>query len=310
MKLSDYVIRFVADQGVKHVFLVTGGGAMHLNESLGRAPRSSRSATRTSRPAPSRAEDYAKATNNLGVALVTTGPGGTNAVTGVAGAWLDSTPCSFVSGQVKRPDRMFDADGKPLGHAPAGRSGSRHRFHRQADHQIRRHGSRPDDHSLSPGEGRLSCARTAVPGRSGSIFRSTCRRRPSTIRSSLRGFDPAELRTSRAGPRLKTEVQQMIEALNRPERPLLFAGNGIRLAQAEREFRAAAQAAEHSVAATWCAADLVPSDDPLYVGRPGSRGRARGKLRAAELRFSTGHRRTPGLCHHRLCAREARPRGP
>ncbi len=61
------------------------------------------------------AENYGKATNNLGVAMVTTGPGGTNAVTGVAGAWLDSTPCLFVSGQVKRPDRMFDAQGQPLG---------------------------------------------------------------------------------------------------------------------------------------------------------------------------------------------------
>ena len=61
------------------------------------------------------AEGYAKATNHLGVCMVTTGPGGTNAVTGVAGAWLDSTPMLILSGQVKRPDRMFDKDGRPLG---------------------------------------------------------------------------------------------------------------------------------------------------------------------------------------------------
>ena len=116
MKLSDYVIGFVADLGVKHVFLVPGGGAMHLNDSLGRVARtSSSSATCTSRPAPSPPKTTAKATNHLGVALVTTGPGGTNAITGLAGAWLDSTPCLFISGQVKRADRIYDADGTPLG---------------------------------------------------------------------------------------------------------------------------------------------------------------------------------------------------
>src|ERR1700693_2607349 len=114
-KLSDYVIQFIADQGIKHVFLVTGGGALHLNESLGR--RSGIEAVCNSHEQASAigAENYGKATNNLGVALVTTGPGGTNAVTGVAGAWLDSTPCLFVSGQVKRADRMVARDGTPLG---------------------------------------------------------------------------------------------------------------------------------------------------------------------------------------------------
>ncbi len=61
------------------------------------------------------AENYSKATNHLGACFVTSGPGGTNAITGLAGAWLDSTPCIFVSGQVKRADRMFAPDGTPLG---------------------------------------------------------------------------------------------------------------------------------------------------------------------------------------------------
>src|ERR1700733_13115281 len=103
-KLSDYVIRFIADQGVKHVFLVTGGGAMHLNESLSRCPEIEAVCNSHEQASAIAAENYGKATNHLGVALVTTGPGGTNAVTGVAGAWLDSTPCLFISGQVKRPD--------------------------------------------------------------------------------------------------------------------------------------------------------------------------------------------------------------
>src|SRR5579872_3863356 len=115
MKLSDYVVRFVADQGVKHVFLVTGGGAMHLNASLGSEPRIQAVCNSHEQASAMCAESYAKATNHLGVCMVTTGPGGTNAVTGVAGGWLDSTPMLVISGQVNRPDRMFDKNGRPLG---------------------------------------------------------------------------------------------------------------------------------------------------------------------------------------------------
>ena len=87
------MIRFIADQGVKHVFLVTGGGAMHLNESLSRCAEIEPVCNSHEQASAIAPKCTAKATNNLGVAMVTTGPGGTNAVTGVAGAWLDSTPC-------------------------------------------------------------------------------------------------------------------------------------------------------------------------------------------------------------------------
>src|ERR1700760_268222 len=115
IKLSDYVLKFVADLGIKDLFLVTGGGAMHLNASLAAESRIRPICNSHEQASAICAEGYAKATNGLGVCMVTTGPGGTNAVTGVVGAWLDSTPTLFISGQVKRPDRMFDADGHPLG---------------------------------------------------------------------------------------------------------------------------------------------------------------------------------------------------
>src|SRR5579863_8443978 len=114
-KLSDYVIRFIVDQRVKHVFLVPGGGAMHLNESLSRCREIEPICNLHEQASAVAAENYSKATNNFGVAWVTTGPGATNAITGVAGAWLDSTPCLFISGQVKRADRMITSDGKHLG---------------------------------------------------------------------------------------------------------------------------------------------------------------------------------------------------
>src|SRR5215472_13919935 len=115
MRLADYVMSFVARQGVRHVFLVTGGGAMHLDDALARCSDLTFVCNHHEQASAIAAENYSKATNNLGVALVTTGPGGTNAITGVAGAWLDSTPTLFLSGQVKRTDRMYRADGTPLG---------------------------------------------------------------------------------------------------------------------------------------------------------------------------------------------------
>jgi acetolactate synthase-1/2/3 large subunit len=115
MKLSDYVVSFIAEQGVKHVFLVVGGGAMHLNHSLANEKRLTPVCNLHEQASAIAAENYSKATNDLGVCLVTTGPGATNAITGVAGAWLDSTPTLYVSGQVKRPDRAFDKENKPLG---------------------------------------------------------------------------------------------------------------------------------------------------------------------------------------------------
>src|SRR5450755_3820965 len=84
--------------------MVPGGGAMHLNDSLGQSKSITWVSNLHEQASAMAAETYAKATGNLGVALFTTGPGGTNAITGVAGAWLDSTPCLFLSGQVKRSD--------------------------------------------------------------------------------------------------------------------------------------------------------------------------------------------------------------
>src|SRR5215204_1609411 len=114
IKLSDYVVRFIADLGVKHVFMVTGGGAMHLNDSIGKCSSFGFVCTLHEQAATMAAETYAKIAG-LGAVFVTTGPGGTNAVTGVAGAFLDSTPMIVVSGQVKRADLKGSTGVRQLG---------------------------------------------------------------------------------------------------------------------------------------------------------------------------------------------------
>jgi acetolactate synthase I/II/III large subunit len=269
MKLSDYVVRFVAEQRVKHVFLVTGGGAMHLNQSLGAQTAIEPICNSHEQASAICAEAYAKATNHLGVCMVTTGPGGTNAVTGVAGAWLDSTPTLFLSGQVKRPDRMFDKAGVPLGMRQLGVQ--------EVDIvSIVKPITKYAVTVLDPNEIRYHLEKAvylAFHGRPGPVWVDIpldVQATPIEDSSRLRPFDPDEFREPSGNEFLKQEIESLVQKLNQAERPLLFAGNGIRLARAEREFEQLRRLLRIPTAATWCAADMVPSDDPLYVGRPGS----------------------------------------
>ncbi len=242
---------------------------MHLNESLSRCKAIEPVCNSHEQASAICAEAYAKATNSLGVAMVTTGPGGTNAVTGVAGAWLDSTPVLFISGQVKRPDRMFDAEGKPLGMRQLGvqevdivsivRPITKYAVTVLDPTSIRYHLEKA-----------VYLARTGRPGPVWIDVPLDVQAFPIDDLSTLQGFDPSEMEVSTADAALQDQVRQAIAALNKSERPLLFAGNGIRLARAEKEFHELRQLLKIPIAATWCAADLVPSDEPLYVGRPGS----------------------------------------
>ncbi len=268
-KVSDYVVRFVADQGVKHVFLVTGGGAMHLNQSLGSCTEIEAISNAHEQASAMCAESYAKVTGGLGVAMVTTGPGGTNAVTGVAGAWLDSTPTLYISGQVKRPDRMFDAEGKPLGMRQLGVQ--------EVDIvSIVKPITKYAVTVLDPVDIRYHLEKAtylATTGRPGPVWVDIpldVQASPIEEYAKLRGFDPTEISADQNNAHLCEEIRQLIGKFNAAERPLLFAGNGLRLAKAEAEFAQLRKLLGIPTVATWCAADLVPSDDPTYVGRPGS----------------------------------------
>ena len=106
MKLSDYVMQYIAAQGVRDVFTLPGGGCMHLTDSLGRTPGLNHVCMLHEQAAAIAADAYAQYRGGLGVCLVTTGPGGTNAITGVCASWIDSTPVLVISGQVKRADLM------------------------------------------------------------------------------------------------------------------------------------------------------------------------------------------------------------
>jgi acetolactate synthase I/II/III large subunit len=274
MKLSDYVVRFVAEQGVKHVFLVTGGGAMHLNNSLASEKRLIPVCNLHEQASAVAAENYSKATNNLGVCMVTTGPGGTNAISGVAGAWLDSTPMLIVSGQVKRPDRAFDSNNKPLGMRQVGVQ--------EVDIvSIVKPITKYAVTVLDPKDIRYhmeKAAYLALNGRAGPVWIDIpldVQASPIDDPASLRGFDPAEVipqtHAGRITPAdLNLQVGKIIEKLNQSERPVLLIGNGIRLSRAETEMEQLLRTLDIPAEVTWLAIDLMADDDPLYVGRPGT----------------------------------------
>lgn len=261
MKLSDYVIRFIEAQGVRHVFMVPGGGAMHLNDSLGQSKSITWVCNLHEQASAMAAETYAKATGNLGVGLFTTGPGGTNAITGLAGAWLDSTPCLFISGQVKRPDLK-------------GRTGVRQMGVQEVD--IVRAVKGMTKYAVlvtDPESIRFHLERAvhlARSGRPGPVWIDI----PLDVQAAtvdetrLRGFRAP--RKARAPADLPENIAKILEMLGAAERPLILAGNGVRLSGAQEEFRALARALKVPVLLTWLAIDLFAHDEDNLVGKPGT----------------------------------------
>jgi len=263
IKLSDYVMKFIARQRVKHVFLLPGGGCMHLVDSLGQRPDLKYVCCLHEQAAVIAAEAYAQYTQNLGVALVTTGPGGLNAVTGVAGAWIDSTPLLVLAGQAKRADLI-------------GASGVRQMGVQETDNvAIVKPITKYAVSVLEPEKVRYHLEKAlylAKHGRPGPVWLEF----PLDVQGAqideakLAGFDPAELKEPDNAKALTGQVKQAIALLNQARRPVILAGNGIRLAKATAEFRQLIKALQIPVLTTWKTIDLLAEDDPLYFGRPGS----------------------------------------
>ena len=114
MKLSDYIVKKLEQYGVRHTFMVTGGGAMHLNDSFGKSKKINLIFNHHEQAAAIAAEGYARTRGQLAVVCVTTGPGGLNCLNGVFGAWTDSAPVLFISGQVKSTTTLAACPGLPL----------------------------------------------------------------------------------------------------------------------------------------------------------------------------------------------------
>ena len=264
IKLSDYVFQFVAGLGIKHIFLLPGGGCMHLVDSLGRCADLEYICCLHEQAAGIAAEAYSQYTNNIGVALVTTGPGGTNIITPVASAWIDSIPLLVISGQVKRCDMI-------------GESRLRQRGNQEIDIvSLVKPITKYAVSVLEPErikyylEKAVYLART---GRPGPVWIDI----PLDVQAAmidekkLLGFT-LPLNSSQEKKNIQKAVEKTIFLLNSSQRPVILAGNGIRLAKALGDFLTLVEYLKIPVLTTWKAIDFFPEDYEFFFGRPGSVG--------------------------------------
>lgn len=262
IKVSDYVIKCLEETGTKHMFMLPGGGAMHLNDSLGKSEKIQYICCLHEQACSIAAEAYARVDNKIGLLMVTTGPGGTNALTGVAGAYLESTPMFVVSGQVKRMDMINN-------------QGIRQQGMQELDiisvvKPITKYAALVDDPQMI----RYHIERAlyeATHGRKGPVWLDIPLDVQATMvdEEKLIGFTPIP---ETKNTHLEKQVLQVIELLNKSERPVLLVGNGIRLADGVEELEELTKVLNIPVLTTWNGIDLIEEDNPLYYGRPGGLG--------------------------------------
>ncbi len=264
MKLSDYVAEFVARLGVRHVFLLPGGACMHLADSFGKCKGFQYVVCLHEQACAYAAEAYAEYTGHLGVALVSAGPAGTNAVSGVGASWLESSSCLFISGNAKRADLIGDHGVRSMGH-------------QELDIvSIVKPITKYAVTVLNPLSIRYHLERAfylATHGRRGPVWLDI----PLDVQAAridtqrLAGFDghPSE---SSGGSNLAEAVSRTIDLLKQSTRPVFLIGNGVKSAHAERLLLELLEKVRVPLLLTWKAIDVVPEDYPLYRGRPGGTG--------------------------------------
>jgi acetolactate synthase-1/2/3 large subunit len=267
IKLSDYVVQKMADWGVRHVFMMTGGGAMHLNDSIGREARLHYICQHHEQAAAMAAEGYARITGTPGVVNVTTGPGGINALNGVFGAWTDSIPMLVLSGQVKRQTCM----------ATSGTRGLRQLGDQEVDILsmvcgITKYSALVAD----PSTIRYDLERAwhlCNSGRPGPCWLDI----PIDVQSAmidedtLKGYDPAEDALPHDAVLLHGQCVEIARRIAQAKRPVVLAGTGVRLSSEFANFEKLIRRLGIPVTTAWTH-DLIAGDDPLYGGRPGTIG--------------------------------------
>ena len=280
MKLSDYVFQFIKDKGIEHVFMLPGGGAMHLVDSLGNSGIDYVCCLHEQAAAIA-AEAYGQHTNNIGVVLTTSGPGATNAITGVTAGWIDSTPMFLISGQAKRADLIGDTGVRQIGSQEVQiidmvKPITKYAVQIMDPQEIRYHMER--------------AYHEAVTGRPGPVWLSI----PLDVQAAE--VVPEQLAGYEAKPQyeedISQEIKQIIALLKQSQKPVILAGNGIELANAMESFYAFIDYMKIPVLTTWKTIDFLGEEDALYVGHPGSMG-DRGAnliLQDADLLISVGSR--------------------
>lgn len=281
MKISDYVMEYIASLGVDTVFCVTGGGAMHLNNSLGQSDKLKGVFMLHEQGASIAAEAYARIHEGYGACLVTSGPGATNAVTGCVGSYIDSIPVIYISGQAKRADLVGDQKIRQFGIQEVDiisivKSYTKYAVQVDSPEKIK--------YELE------KAAFLANDGRPGPVWIDL----PLDIQASdvnpdsLESFIPEKNDYSVK----ESDLDKTIEAINKASKPVIVLGHGIRLSHSSDKARELFEYLGFPVLTSWNGVDLIESDHPLYYGRPGAVGQRAANLieQGADLVITIGTR--------------------
>jgi acetolactate synthase-1/2/3 large subunit len=263
-KVSDLVAEFLAEHPdiSNDVFLVSGGGNMHLIDSVGRNEKLRYTCNHHEQACTFAAEGYARISNRIGVAVVTTGPGGTNAITGVYGAWTDSIPMLVISGQVKRETtisshphlHLRQLGDQEVDIVPIVEPITKYAVTVIEPHEILYHLEKAVYYAK---EGRPGPVWVDIPlDVQGAVFNT----------KNLRHFTPP------GPPIYRLQTNRVVTALRKAKRPVIIAGNGIRLAEEKTVFLQLIETLQIPVLTAISGIDLLPSKHPLFFGRPGILG--------------------------------------
>lgn len=295
IRVADYIINFIYDQlKVADIFMVSGGGIMHLTDAIAKHGRMRYICSYNEQATTMEMEGYARANENFGVAIVTSGPGATNAITGVVGAWQDSTPCMVISGQSKRAQTIYNSGIEKLRQFGAQEVNilpmikTATKYSRMVDdpNKIRYY---LEEAVYYAKEGRPGPVWLDIPlDVQGAIINP----------EELKGFDAPEIKNKWKIP--EDKIEEIFNLLKESHRPVIIAGHGVRLSGAVEEFMKFVESVNIPVVTPRLGIDLMNTDHSLYVGRVGIKGDRAGNLAVqnSDLLFCIGTRLSINVTGH------------
>lgn len=300
IKLSDFIAEFLAKQGIRHVFAISGGASLHIIDSIAKRSDITYVCPAHEQAGAMAADAYARVTSNLGAALATSGPGATNMMTGVCCAYVDSVPVLYLTGQVATFRLKRDTGVRQMGFQETDTVA--------VYTPVTKYAVLVDDPRRIRYELEKACY-LARSGRPGPVVVDV----PDDLQRMQ--IDPDELEPFLPEPtitdlsRLEGQVERCVELLEQAARPVIIVGWGIRLAKADREAREVLERLGVPIIPTWAMMDFLPADHPLLVGGMGTHGTRYGNftVQNSDLVLAIGTRLdTHGAGPLTSFAREAR----
>ncbi len=275
VKVSDFIFKHLVEKhGIKHCFLVTGGGAMHLNDSVGHTKGLTYICNHHEQASAIAAEGYYRTCGQLCVTNVTTGPGGTNAVTGVLGQYLDSIPAIYISGQIKTSTYKHTYPYLNL----------RQLGDQEADIvSIVTPITKYAKTVYNPYEIKYEVDKAvaiALEGRPGPVWLDI----PLDVQGAMvdetkfKEFDSSEIIDPVKYSLVDEQIKQLIDKIKNAKCPVVYVGNGVRLAKRENEFIQLVEKLNIPVVTAISGSDIIWHDHPLCFGKPGICGDRMGNI--------------------------------